>query len=477
MSQNHLGFTAGTDCANCHSFTSWTAVTFDHSVVSNKCFDCHNGTTATSKGLLTTKTQNHIASGNDCESCHSTTTWKTAFDHGTIGSQTCVSCHNGLTATGKLSLTGKHFPTNDTCQNCHNTTAWAPIQVMDHGSATGTCYSCHDGAHSTRKGIVTPRSGSHLPTSNACASCHTTTTWSPLTGKFDHTQALGTCFGCHDGNHAPASKRSDTHIISSTDCAECHTTAGWTPAAFSHLDTTVAATSCVTCHDGHITTAASKLSILNHPMTSDFCTECHTTSAFKPARMKHDDPVVASQNCTNCHLADRPPTHGPTQQGECSDCHRTASWATNGKPANHDTLTTGCFNCHNGTSTARAKSPTHFTTSTVCEACHNTTSFSPARFDHAETTITTCISCHDGAKNHSPAQSKLSIGNHPVTSNDCQNCHSSYTTWRARFSITTIRWSLPRHATAAMTATMHRPSAIHRTTWPRRPIVQRVTPP
>jgi hypothetical protein len=486
LSGNHITFNGNTDCAACHVTTAWKAVNFDHGVVSTTCFSCHDGSTSISTGKLTSRdAKTHIPSGNDCESCHVTTTWKSAFNHANIGTATCVSCHNGTTATGKLSLSGKHLLTSDTCESCHTTVAWIPVQVfdhtqtsvttcltchngtdakgkgmshilskdtcqnchstaawaplvpspMDHAFVTGTCFSCHDGTHSTGLNAITGKPGTHLKTSNACANCHTTTAWTPA--PFDHSQATGTCFSCHDGAHPPASTRSGGHVASSTDCAQCHTSTAWAPARFSHLDPTVAATACLTCHNGTVTNALSKADAPTpHIPSSDLCADCHTTTAFTPAHIDHGDPVVASRTCVSCHdvagsnPVTRPPSHPPFNAGsqDCKDCHTTATWMTSGKP-DHTNLVSGCFTCHNGTS-ATGKTPTHFTTSNTCESCHNTTAFKPAVFDHNEATnVGTCFACHDGSPAHAPALGKSSFPAHPASSNDCQSCHSGFVTW------------------------------------------------
>ncbi len=158
LSNNHVAFNGGTDCASCHTPVGWKVVAFDHAVVSGACFSCHNGTVAISTGLLTAKNaQTHIASDNTCESCHSSfTTWKTAFNHANIGTATCVSCHNGVNATGKLSLSGQHLQTSDTCESCHTTAAWAPVTGLTTPKPdVTTCFTCHNGTDAKGKGAST----------------------------------------------------------------------------------------------------------------------------------------------------------------------------------------------------------------------------------------------------------------------------------------------------------------------------------
>ena len=49
----------------------------------------------------------------------------------------CVSCHNGVQATGK---TPTHISSGDQCDDCHTTTGWVPAR-FDHAGVTGSCAS------------------------------------------------------------------------------------------------------------------------------------------------------------------------------------------------------------------------------------------------------------------------------------------------------------------------------------------------
>ncbi len=59
----------------------------------------------------------------------------------------CVSCHNGVLATGTGPL---HIAS--TCENCHTTLAWMPAH-FDHRGVTATCVSRHNGVAATAKQI------------------------------------------------------------------------------------------------------------------------------------------------------------------------------------------------------------------------------------------------------------------------------------------------------------------------------------
>jgi hypothetical protein len=83
-----------------------------------------------------------------CDVCHRTTTWLPAqFSHDGQFSNTCLACHNGMSASAKPS---GHFMTGRSCDNCHKNMAWTPVQYQHlsplYTSAPDklTCVSCHD---------------------------------------------------------------------------------------------------------------------------------------------------------------------------------------------------------------------------------------------------------------------------------------------------------------------------------------------
>jgi hypothetical protein len=152
--------------ANSTGATSMTGITrINHAGVVANCVSCHNGVLATGKGPL------HIASNNTCENCHTTLAWMPAhFDHRGV-TATCVSCHNGAAAPGKPT---RHIQTNQDCSACHGTIAWAPAS-FNHLGINAACQSCHNGVAATAKQI------GHIPTTRDCESCHSTINWTVTT--------------------------------------------------------------------------------------------------------------------------------------------------------------------------------------------------------------------------------------------------------------------------------------------------------
>ena len=190
----------------------------------------------------------------------------------------CVSCHNGVTATGKQA---GHPPTSERCEDCHTTVTWSNAR-FDHADVTGSCTSCHNG--STAQG----KSASHLITSADCGDCHSTLAWSPAT--FDHTSVTGNCASCHNGTTATG--KHPQHFITGLDCSSCHLTSRWIPDNFQHDSPSYPGDhardlACSQCHQGNSQAAA-----WTQPSYQPDCAGCHAND-FKPdAHKKVDGPTI-----------------------------------------------------------------------------------------------------------------------------------------------------------------------------------------
>jgi hypothetical protein len=226
----------GVACAQCHSTTSWTGAVF-----TLKTEDFNHDQT----GFKLTGRHNTV----DCKSCHVGNVFK-----GTPKS--CVSCHaEPVVHKGKFGTA---------CAQCHSTSDWKGAVVAIKPSEfnhdltgfklTGKhqmvdCKSCHVG--NVFKGTPQTCVGCHAEPAvhkgkfgNACAQCHTTSTWGAA--KFTHTFPLKhgrgkgtcatchkdapdykayTCYGCHE--HQPAKMEKRHPKLSATklqECAKCHPT-------------------------------------------------------------------------------------------------------------------------------------------------------------------------------------------------------------------------------------------------------------
>jgi hypothetical protein len=182
---------------------------FDHVGITAACITCHNGVTATGKP------PGHIPSSNTCGDCHTTVTWTGAvFDHTGITTN-CATCHNGVTATGKPA---NHIPTSQGCESCHSTLAWIPAS-FDHTGVTSGCATCHNGVQATGK------PGTHFITQLGCETCHSTTQWVP--DVFRHTSpnypgAHRTTFACTACHTANSQSPAFTFAAYAPACAGCH---------------------------------------------------------------------------------------------------------------------------------------------------------------------------------------------------------------------------------------------------------------
>ncbi len=437
-------------CEDCHkSFTAWAPVTFgatEHALVSPTCADCHNGTLAITTGKLTSKSSfaNHISTTANCSDCHkSFVTWVTStFDHSTIGSATCVSCHDGVKAHGKLSnALGTHIPTSNTCNDCHkNFTSFSPVvfAASEHALVSPTCADCHNGSIAISSGKLVSKLNfaNHVSTTANCSDCHKSfTTWVTV---FDHSNiGAATCFSCHNGTIATGQATLGPHIPASNDCASCHgSTVTWLPVKlpFNHADPMVAKTSCETCHDGLWATGRSQTHILTSVST---CATCHVVANWTTIVPNFHDFVVGT--CFSCHdgshstatklITPKGNTHFNTSN-LCTNCHvaNNTSWKPAKMPFDHTQANGTCVSCHDGNhAPATFRSPTHVKSSTDCAQCHTTTLWVPATFNHNDSVViaTACVTCHNGSVPNAFGKAAAPPTKpHIVSSDACENCHS-----------------------------------------------------
>ncbi|WP_455209550.1 DUF6174 domain-containing protein [Kaarinaea lacus] len=72
---------------------------------------------------------------------------------------------------------GDHIATNEICDACHTLGNWVPA-LVDHEQVVGQCVSCHQ------------QPFGHIPASNACSTCHDSTSWSADRALFLHNKTL-----------------------------------------------------------------------------------------------------------------------------------------------------------------------------------------------------------------------------------------------------------------------------------------------
>ncbi len=479
---NHIPTSA--DCGTCHTgpsgtpanttlnYTTFLDAKFHQTTLGNPptvaCSTCHNGSYV-SEGAQT-KIAGHVVTTSDCVSCHTATNTATyttflgaSFSHvpgvyptafpadGAAATPTCMSCHNGSTATGKVAghivtsadcnSSGCHSMATDGCPTCVNfsgvmfnhinsTTGYTSFGTTAPVPYTKRCDSCHNGSTL----LAQPVNTGHIPTSGAdCVTCHTPASTGCgsggncstfLNATLNHsTVAAGSCGTCHQGQYAGVvSINPAIHIPQSSGnaCDVCHTNAITNlltafPANPTFLNVVFHKTSlgnpptglCSNCHSGAYVSqnAQSETSVItNHVATTADCVTCHTATntanytSFLGAGFTHSPGTYASW----------PPAQPPTPT--CASCHN-GSTAT-GKNTGHPVTALDCMSCH---------------TTTVLQGCPNCTLFGiPAGVVHNTApynTPGTCVTCHNGT---TAIGLSSDTGHIPIGSAGCDQCHSVY---------------------------------------------------
>ena len=98
-----------------------------------------------------------------CESCHINAIFK-----GTP--RNCATCHIQGSPYNATPKTTTHIPSSNNCAACHNTIAFRPDVHFEHREVMGSCVSCHNGVLAQGKGPT------HPATSQNCAACHSVLT-------------------------------------------------------------------------------------------------------------------------------------------------------------------------------------------------------------------------------------------------------------------------------------------------------------
>ncbi|MBS0393818.1 MAG: hypothetical protein JSR54_04285 [Proteobacteria bacterium] len=425
---NHIPTSATATCANCHTNPDFSVMpalvdihTYAPSTTSN-CAQCHGPTVAGGFAIpaanfsIVTTPSNHIPTSAACESCHvgaGSSVSVTPVPNGAKFSGSAMS-HAGLT----------------TCVSCHGPTITGSsfygipnIVVMPPSAAQGT--------------------GSHIPSSTTCESCHAGSIPSGLVPGTATKAPPGTGF------QAPVPTTAMIHSGITSGCASCHEgayqwldmTANYplNPAALSGVSTTQ--------YMGFQTRpgkAASSTNLLDnaHPATGD-CSQCHTRTDYFEANIKPSNhiPTSATATCANCHtnpdFSVMPTllnihTYAPSTTSNCAQCHGptvaggfaipAANFSIVTTPANHVPTTASCEVCHVGATSSVTTTPVP-----------NGAKFANSAMSHAG--ITTCVSCHGPTITGTtfagitkivvmPATAPVGAGSHIPSGTACETCHA-----------------------------------------------------
>jgi hypothetical protein len=363
-----------------------------------------------------------------CESCH-----LNAVFRGTP--RDCGTCHITGSRFNATPKTATHIQSTNNCAACHNTIAFRPSVNFDHAEALGSCVSCHNGTIAQGEGPA------HPATSQDCASCHTVMSWNPPKAV-DHSQipmaVAGFCIICHNG--VAASGKPAGHITTNLECGDCHLTTAWTGATFDHTGIT---SGCVSCHNG--TKAVGKQG--NHMPTSNLCENCHTTGIgtktpnWVPSLFDHTQMTVTT--CQTCHsgsvkistgfVSGQPATHVPPIPSaiDCGVCHGNnpamETWTVLAAsiPTLHTGLNTNnCLMCHAGETFAGVPAP-YIPMSMSGVSPTKTTPIAPPHIPILAGTD--CSACHGAAYQaggFGPATA-MSAATHAFVSTSCDTCHDT----------------------------------------------------
>ncbi|HEX3397443.1 MAG TPA: cytochrome c3 family protein [Steroidobacteraceae bacterium] len=362
-----------------------------------------------------------------CEACHLHAVFK-----GTP--RNCGACHIAGSTYNATPKTLTHVITTNNCAACHDTNAFRPAVHFDHTEVMGTCSSCHNGSIAQGEGPT------HPATSQSCEACHTVTSWTVLK-TVDHSQiplaVAGFCIICHNG--VQASGKNNGHIATNLECGDCHLTTTWLAATFDH---TGILKGCATCHDG--TQAVGKQG--GHMPTTNLCENCHTTGigtkspSWVPSGFDHTQMSV--QTCAACHsgsvkvstgfVSGPPGNHMPIVSGvDCGVCHgnipAAETWTV--IPATIAALHTGspagnCVGCHGGQSFAGVPTPY----SPISIAGVSPTKAAPLSPPHIPVLPgADCSVCHTATfqlGGFGPATA-MSAAKHAYVSGSCDTCHDT----------------------------------------------------
>ncbi len=371
-------------CATCHDSTRQEVIdALALGATPSHCLDCHST-------LYLTRHVDHAALGYvtdspACLTCHD----PVAANNGTVTFthvNNCLHCHTDTTSLALL----PGVPASGECVTCH-TGSWEVehTPAIDHTVlvtvGTTSCADCHTDT------LVSAATETH----NACGSCHTADGGLKGSALGTSFAISGDCTTCHAGTWTALHPTTDFNhgglvTVGATDCADCHSDTLVSAAAETH-------NACTSCHDA--ATGALIGSAIGQTGSGD-CTTCHGSdwNALHPTTaFNHGGLVtVGATTCASCH-DDTLVSAAAETHDACTSCHDAVTGALIGS-AIGQTGSGDCATCHAGTWEARASDhPTDHgglvtVGATDCASCHDDTLVSAAAETH-----NACASCHDAA--------------------------------------------------------------------------------
>lgn len=411
---------ANLDCGSCHLDASFSGL-------DRACVSCH------AEDYSSTSSPQHQEAGfsTDCASCHTVTSWAGAsFDHtgfpltGAHGGVDCGTCHAGGVFTGlQTECYACHQSEYDASSNPHHASAGLSTLCQDcHGNTTWVGANYDHGFFAL--------SGGHA--GHDCLSCHAGESYSGTSPE---------CYSCHDQDYAATVDPNHQTSGFSTDCTQCHGTTTWIGASFDHaafpLTGTHGTLDCVSCHSGGVYTGLSGECYACHQDVYDatsnprhasaafatLCQACHGNVTWTGANYDHGFFALsgghAGHDCLTCHVGE---TYAGTN-AECLACHQQDYDSTSNPPHAAAGFGSDCTGCHNTTSWLGATfdhdtffpiySGAHRTPWNDCSDCH----VNPASYAEF-----TCLSCHDHSQARMDDKHSGERG-YSYDSNLCYECH------------------------------------------------------
>ncbi len=239
---NHAAANYSHTCQTCHSTTSWSGASFDHS---------------TTRFALTGK---HTTA--QCQDCHVNNNYQLTYS-------SCYQCHQ---SNFEANTNPNHVAGNfsHTCQTCHSTTSWSGA-TFDHNTTNF------------------PLTGKH--TTTLCADCHVNN---------NYQLTYSSCYQCHQSNYEATTNPAHATLNFSHDCQTCHTTAAWIPSTFNHdqqyfkIYTGRHYQQWTLCTDCHTNTT-------NYAVYSCLNCHVHAQSVMDPKHSQVSGYSYTSAACYSCH--------------------------------------------------------------------------------------------------------------------------------------------------------------------------------
>jgi hypothetical protein len=354
---------APNDCSLCHTTANWnsTALPAGHmpNPANQGCNVCHVGAPS-NYATLATNTVLHTGITSGCNTCH--------------GAPNATPPVFYLNYTPKDAvLSPVHIPTAATpCQDCHalsfSSFSGTSMSSSKHAlmfSVIGkTCDGCHESGKAFYgvNNLTTRPNGHHV--GQDCSNCHNPNDWGGGAAAKKAAKAATRA----TVTTVVAAPSATSAVLPAGGASPSSSGAAAPRAAFSHFGVTA---SCASCHNG--TLAQGKGA--SHLATNNVCENCHTASAWLPARFDHQGVAVPCAGCHNGVQGAGKPTHHVATSKDCGACHGTISWTM--AAFTHQGISGNCRSCHNGVN-ATAKPPQHPITPLDCGSCHGTVGWLPA---------------------------------------------------------------------------------------------------